>query len=163
MHPPDRDPAPPAFGLARDPWGRLVLIDSEGRRHVGVEPVLAFPISDRDRWVCLVDAEGHELACVEDPGVLAPAVRQVLEEELAGREFLPILRRIISVTADSAPSTWVVETDRGPTRFALDSDDEVRRLGPDRALITDAQGIRYLVPDTKALDAASRRTLGRYL
>ena len=30
-----------AFGLSHDSWGRLVLIDSSGRRHSGVEPVRA--------------------------------------------------------------------------------------------------------------------------
>ncbi len=151
------------FGLGRDAWGRLFLIDAEGRRHVGVEPVPAFPISDPGRWVCLVDAEGHELACVEDPASLPVAVREVLEDELAQRDFVPVIRQIVAVSSDAAPADWDVVTDRGPTRFRLESDDEVRRLGPNRALITDARGLRYLVPDTRALDTNSRRTLGRYL
>jgi len=56
-----------------------------------------------------------------------------------------------------------VDTDRGPTRFVLKTEDDVRRLGPYRALIIDAQGVRYLIPDTRDLDAYGRRAVERYL
>jgi len=52
------------------------------------------------------------------------------------------------VTADVDPSEWRVETNRGPTSFLLDSEDNVRRLGPNKALVIDTHGIRYLIPDT---------------
>ena len=44
-----------------------------------------------------------------------------------------------------------------------DSDNDVRRLGPNRILLVDTHGIRYLIPDTRRLDAVSRRILDRYL
>jgi hypothetical protein len=81
---------------------------------------------------------------------------------LVQREFIPVLRRIVRASSDSPPSDWEVETDRGPTRLSLHSDDDVRRLGPHRALIVDGQGLRYLVPDIRALDAASRRILEHF-
>ncbi len=160
------DPGRPAvdgFGLSRDPWGRLVLIDAQGRRHVGVEPIRAFPIHDPDRWISLCDAEGREIACVEDLAELAPPVRLLLQEELAQRAFMPIIQEIAHVSSDSAPSDWDVETDRGPTRFTLNSDDDIRRVPPHGVLIADAQGIRYFIPDHRALDAHGRRLLDRYL
>src|SRR3954452_16485606 len=92
------------FGLSYDAWGRLVLTDAEGRRHVGVEPVRAFPISDPDRWVSLCDAEGSEVACVAALAGLAPNVRRILEEELARREFVPIVRKIVRVSGDAVPA-----------------------------------------------------------
>ena len=63
----DRDPGPATrpFGLVRDAWGRLVLIDADGRRHVGVEPVRAFPISDPRGWISLCDIHGRELLSIE--------------------------------------------------------------------------------------------------
>ncbi len=153
----------PAFGLSLDPFGRLVLIDAEGERHVGVEPVRAFPLSDPGRWISLVDDSGREVAMVERLDDLAPPVRHLLEQELGRREFVPTITRIVRVSGDTTPNEWEVETDRGPTRFTLDSEDQVRRLGPGRALITDARGLRYHVPDAQGLDPASRRTLERYL
>lgn len=151
------------FGLSLDPWGRLVLIDAEGRRYVGVEPVRAFPITDPGRWISILSAEGGEILCVEDLAELAPATRQLLEQELGRREFVPIIQKIERVSGDSQPSDWTVLTDRGPTRFTLDSDDHIRKLGNSRVLITDARGLRFQIADTRALDAHSRRTLERFL
>ena len=53
-------------------------------------------------------------------------------------------------------------TDRGPRpRFTLDGEENVRRLGHDRALIVDARGIRYLIAEYEGVwTAHSRRILG---
>jgi hypothetical protein len=149
--------------LNRDAWGRLVLVDSDGRRRVGVEPVRAFPYSDPEHWISLVDSEGREVVCLETLAELPPETRQLIQEELSQREFVPVITRIVRVSSDSTPCAWDVETDRGPTRFTLNSEDDVRRLGPNRALVADVHGIRYLIPDTRTLDTPSRRLLERYL
>jgi hypothetical protein len=153
----------PGFDLRRDPRGRLVLIDEFGQSHEGVDPVRAFPISDPTRWVSLCDPSGRELALVDSVDALPSELRRVLLDELARREFLPVIERIIRVGGDTIPAVWEVETDRGPTKFTLDGEDGIRRIGGGRALIVDDRGLRYLVPDTKALDLASRRILERFL
>ncbi len=151
------------FGLSIDAWGRLVLSDADGRRHVGVEPVRAFPLTVAGHWIALVDEKGRELVMVEDLARLDPGIRNLLERELASREFVPILRKIVRIIGDSTPCEWEAETDRGPTKFTLDSVDQVRRLGPIRLMITDARGLRYQIPDPSTLDPASRRLLERFL
>jgi hypothetical protein len=150
------------FQLHRDAFERLVLTDADGRILVGVEPVRAFPISSPQEWLSIVDAEGREVLCIREFGDLQSEVRSILEEELSRREFFPIIQRITGVMDDVDPSEWHVETDRGPTSFLLDSEDDVRRLGPYKALFIDTHGIRYLIPDTRVLDYASRRILDRY-
>jgi len=152
-----------SFALRHDPWGRLVLTDGEGVEHPGVVPVRAFPISDPQGWVVVCDAEGRELVCIADLAGLPTDARTLLTEELARREFIPEIRRVLRVSSYLEPAEWEVETDRGRTSFVLKSEDDVRRLGPYRAMILDAQGIRYLVPDTRDLDAYGRRAVDRYL
>jgi hypothetical protein len=151
------------FSLSQDEWGRLVLIDSEGHQHVGVEPVRAFPLTEPDRWIALCDPDGHEVLFIESMDEVPGETRRILNEELALREFVPTITRIVRVSGDAFPADWDVETDRGPTRFTLDSEDDVRRLGPHGVLISDARKMRYQIPDTRTLDAASRRVLERYL
>jgi hypothetical protein len=158
------DPAAPRdFQLVRDAWGRLVLTDADGVEHVGVGPVRVFPITDPRHWVSLVSKAGGELALIEDPAGLPAPVLELIEEELRGREFIPVILRIVHIAADANPAEWEVETDRGPTRFLMDSEDDVRQLGPYRALVVDVHGIRYLIADTRKLDAHSRQCLDRYL
>jgi hypothetical protein len=151
------------FRLHHDPWGRLVLTDADEREHAGIEPVRAFPLSDPEHGISLCDTEGHELVWIENVKDLPPALRAVLEADLAGREFVPVIRRMVRVSAPVEPSEWEVETDRGPTRFPLNSEDDVHPLDEHRALVTDAHGIRYLIEDVRLLDAVSRRLLERYL
>lgn len=152
-----------ALELSLDAFGRLVLTDGAGHRHVAVEPVRAFPLTDPTHWIALVDAEGHEVACIESLDELPPAVRKTLEAELATREFVPVIQRVVRISGDIFPAHWDVETDRGPTRLDIDSEDDIRRLGAYRVLITDTRKMRYQVPDTRALDAYSRRVLERYV
>ena len=143
--------------------GRLSVTDSSGRRHENIEPIRAFPISDPEHWISLCDPNGREVVQVRDLNELAAEQRELLLSELTRREFVPVIRRIESISSLAEPCEWFVETDRGPTSFVLNSDEHVRKLGQDRALILDSHGLRYLVPDAQQLDAHSRRLLSRYL
>jgi Domain of unknown function (DUF1854) len=149
------------FRLHHDDWGRLVLTLG-GQEHVGVEAARAFPLT-APRLAAVCSDEGRELLWIDDLDALPPDVRGVLEEELARRDFVPVLKRILRVSAAVEPSEWEVETDRGPTRFLLNSEDDIHALGEGKALVTDSNGVRYLIPDLGALDAHSRRLLERYL
>jgi hypothetical protein len=160
---PRRAAIPHDFGLSHDDWGRLVLIDAQGRRFIGVEPVRAFPISHPKNWISICDAEGREIVAIESLEELAPEVRRMIDEELSLREFIPIIQRIVNVSADSFPSDWDVITDRGAARFTVENEEDVRRLGPSRVMITDARRLRYQVPEIGTLDAYSRRQLERFL
>jgi hypothetical protein len=151
------------IGLCLDSFGRVVLDMPDGRRYIGVEPVRAFPISDAGGWISFCDADGREVLCLQSSDGLAPETRALLEQELALREFVPVIERITWVSGETSPSDWEVVTDRGPTCFTLDSEEDVRRVGPHRVLITDSQKLRYQIPDSRALDRKSRRTLERFL
>ena len=109
----------PDYRLQRNPFGRLELTTADGETHVGVVPVRAFPISAPDDGIGLVDPHGHELAWIERLSELPDDLRTLVENELAGREFIPEIKRLISVSSFATPSTWEVETDRRTTRFVL--------------------------------------------
>jgi hypothetical protein len=153
----------PDFALSRDPFGRLVLRDAGGVEHVGVVPVRAFPIAAPDEGLSLVSADGRELAWVERLDALDPARRALVEEDLASREFVPEIRAIRAVSSFATPSTWTVDTDRGPTTLVLRGEEDIRRLGRTSLLIADRHGIQFLVRDIGALDRASRKLLDRFL
>jgi hypothetical protein len=151
------------FSLSRDPFGRLVLRDAAGDEHVGVVPVRAFPIGAPDEGLSLVSADGHELAWIERLEALDAARRALVEEDLASREFVPEIRAIRAVSSFATPSTWTVETDRGPTELVLKGEEDIRRLGRTSLLIADRHGIQFLVRDIGTLDRPSRKLLDRFL
>lgn len=154
----------PSFELHRGPFGRLelVLLPS-GERHADIVPVRAFPLAAPGEGLSLVGSDGRERLWIERLDALAPAQRAPIDEALATREFVPVITRIRAVSGFSTPSTWEVDTDRGPTRLVLKAEEDIRRLRGGRLLIAGSQGVQYAVPDLAALDRASRKLLERFL
>ena len=153
----------PAFTLTRNAFGRLVFTGADGVAHVGVVPVRAFPIAAPDEGLSIVSPDGHELAWVDRLSALPSALRGLLEEELASRDFAPTIRSIQSVSTFSTPSTWTVDTDRGVTEFVLKTEDDIRRLGEGRLLITGGHGVSFIVENRLELDRHSKKLLERFL
>lgn len=151
------------FQLSRDPHGRLRLTAADGVVHEGVVPVRAFPIAAPAEGIALVGLDGHELAWIDRLDALPETTRQLVEDELASREFVPEIRRLRQVSTFAIPSTWDVETDRGETRFILKGEEDIRRLGTATLLIGDSHGVQYLIRDLSSLDKTSRRLLDRFM
>jgi hypothetical protein len=148
--------------LYRNDFGRLVFIGDDGRESEAT-PVRAFPIDAPDEGIALVDAHGHELYWIDRLSELPDALRELVESELASREFMPVILRIVEVSSFATPSIWSIVTDRGETKLVLKGEEDIRRLTAPALLITDGNGIQYLIRDRQALDAQSRRILGRFL
>ncbi len=113
--------------------------------------------------ISLLGRDGHELAWIERIDQLDPSSRKLLMADLADRQFMPRIMRVVSVSSFSTPSHWQVETDRGPTQLELKSEDHIRRLTEGRLLISGGDGVSYLVEDRAALDRNSWRLLERFL
>lgn len=152
-----------ALQLSRNAFGDLVFTDAAGQEHIGISPVRAHPITAPDEGVSLVGPDGHELAWIARLSELAAPERELLNAELASRDFTPTLLSIRKVSTFSVPSQWTVQTDRGETQFILKTEEDIRRLGEGRLLIASSHGIQFLVPDRFALDRASKRMLERFL
>jgi hypothetical protein len=152
-----------AIALEYDAFGRLVLTTPTGEKRVGVAPVRAFPFSAPSECISFCDENGREIYFLAEKKVLPAPVRDLLENDLAKREFIPVIRKIYSVSAGAEPTDWHVLTDRGETRFVLNNEDNIRRMGANGALVTDSHGVRFRIHDANDLDAHSLRILRRYL
>ena len=149
--------------LARNAFGRLMLVDDAGQTHDNVTPVRAHPLSAPDEGLSLVGTDGHEIAWIDRLADLPQAQRELLQDELAHREMTPTVLKLLDVSTFSTPSQWTVETDRGTTAFILKSEEDIRRIGEGRLLIASSHGLHFLVPDRFALDRHSRKLLERFL
>ena len=151
------------FTLVRNPFGRLILTTPDGQEYEGVAPVRAFPIQAPDDGIAMVSTDGQEVAWIDLLSDLSGPARALVEEELAGREFMPEIRRISHVTSFATPCTWSVETDRGETEFVLRGEEDIRRIGPSTLLVVDIHGIHFLIRDLLSMDKHSRKILDRFL
>jgi len=151
-----------AFRLERDDFGRLVYIDDSNVRHVGVHPVRAFPITGPNSGLCLMDDSGKELCWFSSSDAIPAYELGILEEELAVREFMPFIEKILRVSSFATPSIWDVETDRGPTKIKLKGEEDIRRIAGNALLIADANGLQFLIRDSAQLDKQSKKLLDRF-
>ncbi|MBI3285218.1 MAG: DUF1854 domain-containing protein [Burkholderiales bacterium] len=151
------------FQLSRNAYGKLLMRNEAGEVHEGVSPVRAFPIQSPDQGISMVLSDGREVAWIDHLSDLPETTRKLVAEELEGREFMPEIRRIASVTSFATPCTWVVDTDRGATEFVLKGEEDIRRIGRASLLIADNHGIHFLIRDMFALDKHSRKILDRFL
>ena len=149
--------------LIRDSLGRLVFIDDAGARHVDVHAVRAFPITAPNAGISLMDSAGKELFWYTSLAAIPEEDRALLLEELAAREFMPVIEQISSVSSYATPSIWLVQTDRGETRLRLNGEENIRRVAGNTLLISDANGVQYLVRDSSQLNKQSRKLLDRFL
>ena len=149
-----------------------IEVDAAGRVVVHLagrdEPVTdarvarCFPWSLAEQYVSVLDAEGNEIALLETLEGLDETSRAVVDAQLAGHIFNPVIRRVISLRHEFGITEIRAETDRGLVTFQIRSRDDVRTLSATRALFRDADGNVYELPDLNALDPASRRLLDRY-
>lgn len=151
------------FQLTRNAFDHLVLITADGQVHENVSPVRAFPIQSPDQGISLVLQDGQEVAWVDRLADLPDTIRSLIADELEGREFMPEIARIVSVTSFATPCTWHVKTDRGETDFVLKGEEDIRRIGAASLLIADNHGIHFLIRDMHEIDKHSRKILDRFL
>jgi Domain of unknown function (DUF1854) len=153
-----------SFSVERNAFGKLVVTTAQGDRFEGVVPVRAFPVQSPEDGIALVNLEGREVAWIDQLAQVPEPAQNLIREEMASREFIPVIARIVSVTSYSTPCTWKVETDRGDTQFVLRGDEDIRRIGTEGSLmVADVHGIQFLIRNHLELDAASRKILDRFL
>jgi hypothetical protein len=148
--------------LERDSLGRLVFIDASGNHHIGVQPVRAFPITAPGAGISIMDQSGKELFWFDGMDTISEVELGLIEEEMAVREFMPVIERITKVSTFATPSIWDIETDRGPTRIRLKGEDDIRRIAGNTLLIADSNGLQFLIKDATQLDKLSKKLLDRF-
>ena len=151
------------FELTRNRWGRLIMTDEHGTVYEDVSVVPLFPITEPRKWISIISADGNEIASIEELEAYSPEIQEHLKKELTYRDFVPQISKVLSVSGTSEPCEWHVQTNHGPTRFVLKSEDDIRRLSNHEVLIVDANGGRYRVDDTRKLDSRSLRYIEWYV
>jgi catechol 2,3-dioxygenase-like lactoylglutathione lyase family enzyme len=151
-----------ANNLYRDTFGILKLKRTDGDE-VAVRPMRAFPLSDADHFVALLDGDGNEVDLIADMGELPAEPRTLLLQELEKSYFLPELIRVHEITDDFGIQRWEVETDRGQRVFEVRSREDLRWLHPGHLIVRDVDGNRYEIKRFDDLDSASRIKIEGYL
>ena len=149
--------------VQRDAHGHLPLTLGDGTVHDDVHPVRAFPLSDPDGALSIVGADGRERLWVADPATLPADVQTLIRDELEVRWSRAEIQGLLDVSTFATPSDWTVQSDRGQRVLVLNAEEDIRRLGDGRLLVTDRHGVAHIIVNPAALDRRSRRLLERFL
>ena len=148
------------------PDGRVRATIADERSIIAPRFLRSHPLTDPDRYISIreADPQGKEAGLLRNWKRLDPESRRIVQAELDRRYLHPVVERIVSVQTFFGVALCVFETDRGLRQATLrDVRDNVVFLGESRLLITDAEGVRYDIPDLSALAPASRALLTQIL
>lgn len=126
-------------------------------------PMSLFPLSEDNKNIVVLDANQQEVFYIDDLQQLEPVLANDIQVALLRNRFILKLLKIHKVTNLRTPAEWKVLTDRGESSLIFSSEESIRRLPEDGALIQDSQGIRYLVPKIGSLDSFSRKVIEYYI
>ncbi|MEY4189575.1 MAG: hypothetical protein RIR17_311 [Planctomycetota bacterium] len=135
----------------------------DGSTHGNLVPLSLFPLSDGSKHIILLDQDHREICMVEDLEKLTPDLSHAITVELLRNRFMLKLIKIHKVSSFRTPAEWSVLTDRGESSLILPSEESLRRLPDDGALIQDSQGLRYLVQGISKMDGFSRKVIEYYI
>jgi catechol 2,3-dioxygenase-like lactoylglutathione lyase family enzyme len=152
-----------ASNLYRDTFGQLKLKPVDGGDEIVVRPMRAFPLSEPEQFVALLDTDGNEVALIPDLSQLPARPRELLEQELEKSYFLPELVRVLEISDEFGIQRWEVETDRGARVFEVRSREDLRWLHPGHLIVRDVDGNRYEIKRFDDLDVQSRLKIESYL
>ena len=145
----------------------LTLLDvkmHDGTTIEGVEPRRLFPISDKFRYIALLDENGTEQAVIQDMRVLSAEDQKIIEDCLLEYYLVPKISCIRDCHERFDGITLFTDTDHGPANIEIRVLNHGLRMADHyRALIRDVNDNRYEIPDVSRLDKHSRQILARYL
>lgn len=154
-HPEHVDPE--AIRLFREPPWVLRLTIEGDRSYLKVRAVCAAPLSQPDRYICILDEKNEVICTVEDPIVLDAPSQRMIKEELEQRYMTAIIKRVESLRSEFGVSYWEVQTDRGDREFVVRNVSENAQWITDRRLLlVDVDGNRFEISNLEVLDKKSR-------
>lgn len=128
-----------------------------GETFEDIQVKLMFPLSKKDHFLVLFNEDG-EIGIIYSLDQLKPEYRQVVDEVLERRYFVPEITQVVKVEEKYRLVHWKVITDRGPMDFYTRTRHDIVVKGT-RIYIRDIDYNRYLIRDYKALSTQSQREL----
>ncbi len=151
------------WNLSRRADGRLVMRRENVEGETPVQVACCFPWTHPYEFISLRDDKGREQKLIENLHELSSSLREMIEEELAQRNFMPRITGIEAIADEIELFHWKVITNVGPRRFLTRRSDHPRKLANGAVLIKDVSNDLYLIPNPKGLDAKSLKLLWVYL
>ena len=138
--------------------------DGEEKEYPRIKLQRNFPNETPEQFVSVLDKEDEEIAMIRDVSELGDAAAGMIRRELARRYFVFTIKKILYVNQKFGYSQWRVMTDEGEREFTVrDTYRNFRKIGTDRATVSDVDGNRYEISSLSGLDRASMKKIELYI
>ena len=128
-----------------------------GQWYRRVVPVRALPFSYPNEYISILENDGEtEIGVLRDSKFLPKQDREVLEQQLDFRYFMPEITKIFSIEERVSFLFMKIMTNCGPNEISVtDIAKNFRLINRDQLYITDVEENRFYIPSIAALDKAS--------
>ena len=158
VHPESVDPG--KIRLFKEPQWILRMTIEGDRSYTHVKVVRAAPLTEPDRYFCILDIKDEAICMIKDLSDLPEESQALVYEELDNRYLTAEIQKIVALQNEYGVTYWTVDTDRGRRDFVAKSVAEnAQWLGETRLMIFDVDNNRFEVPDILALDRRSQGLL----
>lgn len=152
-----------AWRLSRQ-GDQLFLESREAPGQTAVTAVWLRPVTGRGAEVAFVDAARKEVLTLSGLSELDSDSRALAEEELKRNYLVSRITRVQCARSFFGTQYWDVETDLGPRRVAIKSDNcNAVWVGPDHLVLRDTLGCRHEINPYSALDPHSRAEIDKVM
>ena len=136
----------------------LRLTIDDDRSYLKVHAVRAFPLTEMNEYIGFIDAiSGREIGMLRNLRSLDTQTRQLVENALEKRYFMPKICKISTAKKEFGTVYWDVDTDRGKREFVMRGiRDSIREIAPGRYLVHDVDGNRFEIAQLNKLDSQSQ-------
>jgi len=145
--------------------GQILMVAAKEIKNVPVRILLVAPLSEGSQVISIMHVtKKEELAILFSLDGLDKESKNIINEEIRRRYFLPEIKRINDINIYLGEYYWDVLTDRGEKKFTLSSPViNIRWLSATRLLLHAADGLHYELPDIMKMDNESRKKIENIL
>ncbi len=138
--------------------------DGEEQTYDRVKLQRNFPNSTPEEYVSVLDNEDNEICMIRSLSDMGEKTAEILRRETDRRYYVFRIKKILSVNQRYGYSYWKIESGDGVREFTVqDTYRNFRKLGPDRATVTDIDGNRYEIPSLERLDRRSMKKIELFI
>jgi hypothetical protein len=120
----------------------------------------AFPLSEPERFISLLDGAGKEIGVLRSLDELDAEARAIFQKELDRRYFTPRILHIEHLRQDGGMWRFRVQSQHGPAQFYVRNwRDSSHEIAQGRFQITSVDGQRFEIEDYESLDERSKALL----
>lgn len=132
--------------------GNMLSVRVDGEEYPSVYVHCSFPHTNKRLYLSIRTIDNKEVGIIRSLDDLPEDTASLLEERIGIRYFAPEITRVVQVKEEFGYSYWEAETTSGYCRFTVrGGGGNVKLVAPDRLLISDVDGNRFVIANLSGL------------